>query len=175
MARVWEIATGDCLTSLHHRSHVLDVAFSPDGRWLVTASGDLYGFGPGSAEVWETSSFRCRHSLSHRSMVSAVAFSPDGKYLATADLDNKIRIREISADRFLVHIAYEKSVNDLAFSPDGKYLAAASSDHTVRFWLWQAKDLLAEAQTLLTRNLTLEEWKQYFGDEPYRKTCPNLP
>ncbi len=26
-----------------------------------------------------------------------------------------------------------------------------------------------------SRNLTQEEWRQYLGDEPYRKTCPNLP
>jgi hypothetical protein len=26
-----------------------------------------------------------------------------------------------------------------------------------------------------TRNLTEKEWKHYFGDEPYRKTRPDLP
>jgi hypothetical protein len=37
------------------------------------------------------------------------------------------------------------------------------------------KDLIDEACARLTRNLTPEEWRQYLGDEPYRKTCPNLP
>ena len=27
----------------------------------------------------------------------------------------------------------------------------------------------------LTRNLTRQEWVHYLGDEPYRKTCRNLP
>jgi len=27
----------------------------------------------------------------------------------------------------------------------------------------------------LIMNLTLEEWRQYLGDEPYRKTCANVP
>jgi hypothetical protein len=30
-------------------------------------------------------------------------------------------------------------------------------------------------QPRLNRNLTPEEWKQYLGDEPYRKTFPDLP
>jgi hypothetical protein len=36
--------------------------------------------------------------------------------------------------------------------------------------------LIAEACSRLTRNLTLEEWRQHIGgDEPYRPTCPDLP
>ncbi|MGF1537411.1 MAG: hypothetical protein ACFB4J_13150 [Elainellaceae cyanobacterium] len=36
-------------------------------------------------------------------------------------------------------------------------------------------DLIAEACRRLTRNLTLQEWRQYLGDEPYQATCPSLP
>jgi len=43
----------------------------------------------------------------------------------------------------------------LAFSPDKQYL-------------------IAQACQRLSRNLTEAEWQQYLGDEPYRKTCPNL-
>jgi len=39
----------------------------------------------------------------------------------------------------------------------------------------QPEDLIAEAQSRLNRNLTQGEWKQYMGDEQYRKTFPDLP
>jgi len=42
-------------------------------------------------------------------------------------------------------------------------------------WLWKTDDLQAETCKRLTRNLTEDEWRQYLGDEPYRKTCQNLP
>lgn len=68
----------------------------------------------------------------------------------------------------------QTAVEAVAFSPDGKWVATASG-RTARVWLRRSEDLIAEACARLTRNLTLEEWRQYVGDEPYRKTCPNLP
>lgn len=31
-----------------------------------------------------------------------------------------------------------------------------------------------QARSRLSRNLTCQEWQEYLGNEPYRKTCPNL-
>ena len=43
-------------------------------------------------------------------------------------------------------------------------------------WLVRVEDLVELACGLLTRNLTAEEWEAYVGaEEPYRKSCPELP
>jgi hypothetical protein len=66
-------------------------------------------------------------------------------------------------------------VGSVAFSPDGKCLATASDDKMAYVQSRQPKGLIDEACTRLPHNLTKEEWQQHLGDEPYRKTGPNLP
>jgi len=84
------------------------------------------------------------------------------------------------------------TVRALAFSSDARYLVAAYRFSTegkrrkymrilvdqevlVSRYLLRPDDLIADACSRLKQNLTAQQWKQYLGDEPYRKTCPNLP
>jgi hypothetical protein len=39
----------------------------------------------------------------------------------------------------------------------------------------QPADLIASVCSRLTRNLTWDEWAQYFGDAAYERSCRNLP
>jgi WD40 repeat protein len=173
-AKIWETSSGRELFRLPHRSKVWSVAFSPVGVSLMdtlvaTASKDH------TARVWETSSGKQIARFTHDDSVSAIAFSSDGKYLATASDDHTTGVWEIASGGQCAYLPHEDSVNGVVFSPDGKYLATASMDGIARLWLWRSKDLIIEAQARLTRNLTQAEWQQYLGEEPYRKTCPNLP
>ena len=69
------------------------------------------------------------------------------------------------------HTNYVLSV---AFSPDGKRIVSGSLDLTVRRWP-MSEVLEAEVCAMLPRNMTREEWKQWVGDLPYRRQCPDLP
>ncbi len=68
--------------------------------------------------------------------------------------------------------AEELGVVAVAFAERGKDTLSRSGLTVERH---QLQNLINEACSRLTRNLTADEWKQYLGDEPYRKTCPNLP
>jgi hypothetical protein len=62
-------------------------------------------------------------------------------------------------------------VTGIAFSPDGKTLAV-SLDNIIILDGWSWLDLACQ---LAGRNLSQAEWKEYLGDIPYQKTCPQYP
>jgi WD40 repeat protein len=99
-------------------------------------------------------------------------FSPDGRYIVTVSSDDTIRVWESATGREVSRIIDEAS--SVAFSSDGKRLFTFGRG-TAALWGWLPADLIAEACSRLSRNFTLEEWRQYIPTESYRKTCPNLP
>ena len=152
-----------------HEGDVGIVAFSPDGRWVVSGSWD------DTARVWEAATGQEVARMVHEASVFAVAFSPDGRRVVSASKDGTARVWEAATGQEVARMVHEEWVNAVAFSPDGRCVVSGSSDDTARVWSVRPEDLIAEACARLPRNLTLEEWEEYIGDEPYRKTCPNLP
>ena len=71
---------------------------------------------------------------------------------------------------------HRDQITTLAFSPDGKWIAAGSLDKTIRLWLVNTETIADIVCQKVWRNLTLDEWKKFVGEEiPYQCTCPNLP
>jgi hypothetical protein len=53
---------------------------------------------------------------------------------------------------------------------------ASGGGYDAHVWLYLPEDLITEACSRVTRNLTRAEWAQYIGDAlPYQAVCPNLP
>ncbi len=113
---------------LKHDNRVRNVAFSPDGKYVATASDD------NTARVWNVSTGKQIFDLKHSGPVLDVNFSLDGKYVATASADNTARLWDADTGKQIFDLTHNGSVNNVIFSPDGKYVATASNDKTARLW-----------------------------------------
>jgi WD40 repeat protein len=113
-----------------HGESVWSVAFSPDGKQIVSGSYDC------TARVWDAVSGGCQHTLTgHTSSVKSVAFSPDGKQIVSGSEDSTVRVWDAVAGR-CQHIltGHTHFVTSVAFLSDGSQIISGSWDHTVRVW-----------------------------------------
>ncbi|KAJ5719713.1 hypothetical protein N7493_007291 [Penicillium malachiteum] len=113
-----------------HSSPIRSVAFSPDGRLLVTGSGD------DTVRLWDTATGGLQQTLGgYSDWAYSVAFSTDGRVLASGSEDNTVRLWDIATDSLQQTLeGHSGLVNTVAFSPDGRLLASGSDDSTIRLW-----------------------------------------
>lgn len=166
--QVWEPRSGRLLTRIDAPG-VADLAFSPDGKLLAAALRDA------SARLWEVGSLREVGRVRHMERVIALAFSPDSQFLATASQDGTAIVWEVAGGREVARLTHRDTILDVTFSADGSYVATGDQSGNVGLWLVWPAHWEHEACARLSRNLTPDEWRESLGNEPYRKTCVNLP
>jgi WD40 repeat protein len=132
----WKTADGNLARRIPGLAErIYDIALSPDGKYLATASGDPGQYG--IVKLWineaGTGGKPVRDLMESSDSVFAVAFSPDSQRIATAGADRAIRVFEVATGNLLVTIEdHADWILDIAFSPDGTRLASASRDKTAK-------------------------------------------
>jgi len=113
-----------------HTNPVTSVAFSPDGKWIVTCSADT------TARVWDVASGRELLKFEqHTNKVTSVAISPDGRHIVTGSTDQTARVWDATTGLQLAILkGHTNEVMAVAFSPDGLRIATGSADNTARVW-----------------------------------------
>ena len=85
--QIWEAGGGKKRMTLKgHADRITSIAFSPDGKRLVTSSWD------GTAKIWNLRTGREAATFGHRNYVTAATFSPDGEWLATGSSDRSVKV-----------------------------------------------------------------------------------
>jgi WD40 repeat protein len=191
--RLWDPATQSALSEplVGHINRVTQVVFSPGSNMLASSS-----LGKTSNEnaiiLWDMKTRRMLGPpLVGQEGVAALAFSADGQMLASANEDGTISLFDVALrpPRPLGPpiAAHSPGANVVAFSPSSLWLASAGGDiisgrapgetpipqdGEIVLWDVSIESWINRACKRANRDLSPEEWMQFIGDEPHRRTCP---
>jgi WD40 repeat protein len=142
-ARLWG-REGNELAGFRPHQDLTFAGYSPDGRFIVTASLD------NSVRVWDASSGQARLTLDehsagpqhggHRGPVTCAVFSSDDKYVFTGSEDGSVRKWDLETMRVVQEIKVQDSkgmvsgVTRIALSKDGQTLFTASRSGEAAAW-----------------------------------------
>jgi len=132
--RIWDAETG-VISGEPLKGHTLgghSVAYSPDGRYIVSGSSDK------TIRVWnaETGAVVGTPLEGHSLGVASVAYSPDGRHIISGSNDKTIRIwdGETGAAVGKPLEGHSEGVTSVAYSPNGRHIISGSYDKTIRIW-----------------------------------------
>ncbi|MES2924526.1 MAG: hypothetical protein V4819_23440 [Verrucomicrobiota bacterium] len=146
---MWNYRTGVSLAApLRHSLPINWAGFSPDGKLVITAAGDLDTGEEGESEVWAWQT-NCHTSLRHDGgAIAYVEFDTNGIRVVTAEGANnssrgaaRVWRVERRPDESTLQVTpmtaplnHRGAVIRARFSPDGQWIATGSRDRTARIW-----------------------------------------
>jgi len=127
---LWDARTRRKIARFEHNAIVWSLAFSHDGRWLVSSHAD------GAVLVWDVAEReRVANMSEHSGAVRAVAFSRDGNLVASAGEDRSVMLWNVARGTKEAVLARHKTrVASLSFSADGAQLASGDQNGDVVVW-----------------------------------------
>ena len=132
-----------------HSQVVNAVAFSPDGKRLVTGGFDS------TIKFWDIGSGEEIRTLNTPNPVNSIAFSPNGRFLISGGEDGTIILwNSDTGEEIRRYSGYCKTVKSVAFRPpDGELLATGSEDGKIKLW---ETDTGEELRTISVRSGRIE-------------------
>ncbi|CAG9572248.1 conserved hypothetical protein [Leishmania major strain Friedlin] len=112
-----------------HHDTIISATFSPDGKYLATASKDEMMI------LWDVTTTKILLTFAHPKVVICCCFGPDSKHLVSGCQDRVCRLWDTKRGReWMNYTEHEGIIIAIAFSPDGNYVCSASADRSLRVW-----------------------------------------
>lgn len=135
------------IREIKHGSNVIGgLAFSPDGRALVSAGFDK------RLKLWSVENGSALATITgHTALVFCVAYSADGRLIASGSADKTLRLWDAQTGAAVAVLnGHTAPIRSVAFSPDGRLVASAGLDNSVRIWDITRKLLAGSAMRLMS-------------------------
>jgi WD40 repeat protein len=126
---------------IEHDDSVRDVTWSPDARFIATASRD-------HARLIDSETGEETHRLQHPGSIRAIAWNSDGLLVATASDDQTVRLFTTDTGVEIHRLPHRGAVRSVTWNTAGTLLATASEDGLACLQVFRAPDLLQLAARL---------------------------
>ena len=133
--QIWEAQTGRVLSTLvYHTKPIRAVAWSPDGRWIISGGDD------GILHVVDTKTGQQRFSgptaiHNENQHVKVLAWSPDATRIAIGLSDGTVMIQSANLDHVLFsYRCHYAALKRVAWSPDGRQIVSVAYDNSAKIW-----------------------------------------
>ena len=128
--RIWDVQTGEDRHLQLHDKVAKSAAFSPNGKWVLTASYDR------TAKIVPiVPTTRPDLTLKHDRGVTAVAFSANGDQIVAGGTNEPLIVWNAKSGTEIVRLIGQMgTVVDVAMSPDGQKVAAVGAANPGRVW-----------------------------------------
>jgi WD40 repeat protein len=140
---LFDVASGKPLHRLPHPERVSSMAFSPDGKMLISIGHDLSGHAS-TVRRWEIATGKELSRFQIQligNLLGGGKFSPDGKTVGVGVEDGSVHIIDAATGRELRRLFHPDNrvhgVQPWAFSPDGKHVAVYGEEadgSVIRMW-----------------------------------------
>src|ERR1035437_1544192 len=169
-AAVWDVGSWQERAALvGNQAQISGLAFSPDGRRVLTTGEDL------TVRLWNSSTGReaLPPMRGHDGWVRSGSFSPDGSVIVTASEDGTVRLWSTSTGLALgVLRGTAGAFDDAKVSANGRWVVASARTGQLFIFAVSIADVEAVARSRLTRGFTCQERVAYLRES---LTCPSGP
>ncbi|KIK43474.1 hypothetical protein CY34DRAFT_710663 [Suillus luteus UH-Slu-Lm8-n1] len=135
--KIWDAKTGKLVETLEHESKVLSLAWTLDGKKLVSGSN-------GPIRIFDTTTWQQIATLGgHIDFVTAISLSRNNRLLASVSNDRTARLWNLDTNLPVGPLIYHgEKAPSTVLSPDAKVLVTACEDNT---YTWDVHAILREA------------------------------
>ncbi|MHC5539068.1 protein kinase domain-containing protein [Singulisphaera rosea] len=123
--RLWDATTGELCATLTHPGPVHDLAFAPNGTWLVSAS-----LADSRLRIWDVVTAQLRREIElPPGSLRFLTIRPDGRRIAaTLTLPNSEEAVMYVSDLESGRCLFSGTMVSIEYSPDGRWLAVREND-----------------------------------------------
>lgn len=116
-----------------HTGNVFSAGFSPNSKYIVSASADA------TARIWNNQGKWIRTLKGHKKAVTQAKFSPDGQRILTASDDFTAKLWSLKGKMLANLTGHQGKIVSIDFSANGQFILTAAEDNTARIWAKNGK------------------------------------